>query len=290
MEEGHMRHRWLVLLFVALSVSAEAQWLNFAPSGTPMTRDGKPNLTAPAPRTAEGKPDLSGTWMHELTSPAEMKRLFGPLVEEAIKVDVPGMEIGTQHKYGFNLLVDFKRGDVSMTPEAEERFRRAAAQRDPANVCRDVAGFPLAGLLSEPIKIVQAPRTTLVLYEVQNLHRQIFSDGRTFPQEFNLPAFLGYSIGRWDGDVFVVETRGFNDKTPLDAMGHPHGEALHVTERFRRVDFGHMDVEMTFDDAQMYTNPFTVKIPHTLMADQDIFEMFCENEKDSVHIKNAKTK
>ena len=283
-----MRHRWLVLPFLALSVNANAQWLNFAPSGTPMTRDGKPDLAAPTPRTADGKPDLSGTWMHELTSPAEMKRLFGALVEEAIKVDVPGMEIGTQHKYAFNLLVDFKPGDVAMTPEAAERFRRAAAQRDPANVCMDVAGFPLAGLLSEPIKIVQAPRTTLVLYEVQNLHRQIFSDGRTFPQEFNLPAFLGYSIGRWDGDVFVVETTGFNDKTPLDASGHPHSDALHVTERFRRVDFGHMEVEMTFEDPQMYSKSFTVKIPHTLMADQDIYEMFCENEKDREHIKNAK--
>jgi len=93
-----------------------------------------------------------------------------------------------------------------------------------------------------------------------------------------------------EGDVFVIETRGFNDKTSLDLIGHPHSEALHVTERFRRIDFGHMDVEMTFDDPQMYTKPFTVKIPHTLMADQDIFEMFCENEKDSVHIKNAKSK
>ena len=161
------------------------------------------------------------------------------------------------------------------------------AERDPSDVCRGIPGFPLAGLLSEPIKIVQAPRATLVLYEVQNLHRQIFSDGRAFPKEFNLPAFLGYSVGRWEGDVFIVETRGFNDKTPLDAMGHPHSEALRVTERFVRTDFGHLDVEMTFDDPEMYTKPFTVKVPHTLLADQDIFEMFCENEKDRVHLQNA---
>ena len=283
-----MRHRWLFLLFLALSGGADAQWLNFTPPGTPTTRDGKPDLTAPAPRTADGKPDLSGTWMHELTSPAEMKRLFGAIIDEAIKVDVPGMEIGTQHKYAFNILVDFKPENVSMTPQAVERFRRTIAQRDPSNVCTDVPGFPLAGLLSEPIKIIQAPRTTLVLYEVQNLHRQIFTDGRAFPKEFNFPAFLGYSVGRWEGDVFVVETRGFNDRTPLDAIGHPHSEALRVTERFRRIDFGHLDVEMTFDDPESYTKPFTVKIPHTLMADQDIFEMFCENEKDRVHLQNAK--
>jgi hypothetical protein len=226
--------------------------------------------------------------MHELTSPAEMKRLFGAIIDEAIKVDVPGMEIGTQHKYAFNILVDFKPENVSMTPQAVERFRRTIAQRDPSNVCTDVPGFPLAGLLSEPIKIIQAPRTTLVLYEVQNLHRQIFTDGRAFPKEFNFPVFLGYSVGRWEGDVFVVETRGFNDRTPLDAIGHPHSEALRVTERFRRIDFGHLDVEMTFDDPESYTKAFTVKIPHTLMADQDIFEMFCENEKDRVHLQNAK--
>jgi hypothetical protein len=104
------------------------------------------------------------------------------------------------------------------------------------------------------------------------------------PGEFNFPAFLGYSVGRWEGDVFVVETAGFNDKTSLDLMGHLHSDALRVTERFRRRDCGHLDVEMTFDDPKMYTRPFTIKIPHDLMADADLFEMFCENEKDRVHL------
>jgi hypothetical protein len=226
--------------------------------------------------------------MHELTSPAEMKRLFGAIIDEEIKVGAPGMEIGTQHKYAINLLLDYRPEEVTLTPAGGDVWRKRAAARDPSDVCRGIPGFPLAGLLSEPIKIVQAPRTTIVLYEAGSLHRQIFSDGRTFPKEFEFPAFLGYSVGRWEGDVFVVETRGFNDQTPLDAIGHPHSEALRVTERFRRVDFGHMDVEMTFDDPQMYTKPFTVKIPHTLVADQDIFEMFCENEKDREHLKNAK--
>ena len=152
-------------------------------------------------------------------------------------------------------------------------------------MCANVPGFPLAGLLSEPIKIVQAPRTTIVLYEVDNLHRQIFTDGRTLPKEFNLPAFLGYSVGHWEGDVFVVETAGFNDKTSLDANNHPHSDALRVTERFHRRDFGHLDVQMTFDDPKMYTRPFTIKVPHDLLADADIFEMFDENEKDCSHIR-----
>jgi hypothetical protein len=273
------------------SASAHAQWLNFVPPGTPRTPDGKANLTAPTPRTADGKPDLSGVWKHDATSPEEMKRLFGAIIDEEIKVGVPGMEIGTQHKYAFNLLVDFKPGDVAMRPEAEAIFKQRAAAMDPAEVCNEfVMGFPLAGLLSEPIKIVQAPRMTIVLYEVGPYFRQIYADGRQFPKEVNLPAFFGYSVARWDGDVFVVETSGFNDKTPLDIMGHPHSDALRVTERFRRRDFGHLDVEMTFDDARMYTKPFTVRIPHTLIGDSDIFEMFCENEKDRAHIRAAQPK
>jgi len=143
----------------------------------------------------------------------------------------------------------------------------------------------VAGLLTEPFKIVQAPKETLILYEVDNLRRQVFADGRPFPATFEFPAYLGYSIGRWDGDTFVVETRGFNDRTPLDAMGHPRSEGMHVIERFHRRDFGHLDVEMTFDDPAIYTRQFTVRIPHNLVADNDIFEMFCqENEKDRKHM------
>ena len=146
-------------------------------------------------------------------------------------------------------------------------------------------GIPLADLLSEPIKIVQSPRLTVILYEVDNVRRQIFTDGRKLPKEFDYPAFHGYSVGHWERDVLVVETAGFNDRTPLDSMGHPHSEALRITERFRRRDFGHLDVEMTFDDPLMYTKPFTIKVPHDLLADSDIFESYCdENEKDRAHL------
>jgi hypothetical protein len=175
---------------------------------------------------------------------------------------------------------------VPLRREAGEALRKqAAARRSGASVCSHAFGVPMAGLLSEPIKIVQAPRLTMLLYEVDNLHRQIFTDGRELPKEINLPAYLGYSVGHWERDTFVVETAGFNDKTIFDMMGHPHSEALHVTERFRRSDFGHLDVEMTFDDPETYTKPFTIKIPHHLLADADIFEMYCnENEKDQAHL------
>jgi len=280
-----MKHRRLFMLLAFLSTGAHAQWLNYRTPGTPRTHDGQPNLAAPAPRALDGKPDLSGVWMHEITTVADVRRLFGDRYEDSIKVNSLGMEIGTQHKYNFDILLDFRPEESPLRPEAREIMRRRQANSDPSNVCMGVRGIPAAGLLSEPVKIVQAPRLTMILYEVGNLHRQIFTDGRTLPKEFDFPAFLGYSAGRWEGDTFVVETAGFNDRTTLDGMGRPHSEALRITERFRRRDFGHLDWEMTFDDPKMYTRPFTIKVPHDLLADADIFEMFCENEKDRVHLK-----
>src|SRR5712691_3983940 len=193
-----MPHRTFVVLLAFLCTGAHAQWLNFPTPGTPRTRDGKPNLAAPAPRALDGKPDLSGVWMHEPTTVAEVKRLFGNVFDAEIELAPPGMEIGTQHKYGFNILLDFKPGESPMRPEAAEIFRKRLAAGRFANPCMGIAGIPVAGLLSEPIKIVQAPRLTMVLYEVDNLHRQIFTNGRELPTEFDLPAFLGYSAGHWE--------------------------------------------------------------------------------------------
>ncbi len=270
-------------LLLLLAAGAQAQWLDFKTPGIPRTKDGKPNLTAPAPRAPDGKPDLSGVWMHETTTVAEIRRLFGNRMDAEITLGPPGMEIGTQHKYAFNILLDFKPEETPLRPEAAEALR--LRPRNPANVCAGDFGIPLAGLLSEPIKIVQAPRLTMILYEVDNLHRQIFTDGRVLPKEVNLPAYLGYSIGHWERDTFVVETAGFNGRTRLDTMGHRSSEALRLTERFRRRDFGHLDVEMTFDDPRILTKPFTIKVPHEIIADADIFEMNCnENEKDREHL------
>lgn len=275
----------LALSFVFVSAPA-AQWLNYRAPGVPRTSDGKPKLDAPAPRALDGHVDLSGVWMHELNSVAEIRQLFGPIIDEFLKTDAPGMEIGTQHKYGLNVLLDFKPEESPMRPETAKMLERRLATPPQEDLCdpNGVVGFPLAGLLSEPIKIVQAPHLTMVLYEAGGGHRQIFTDGRTLPREYNLPAYFGYSVGRWEGSTFVVHSGGFNDKTTLDAMGHPHSDQLRVIERFRRRDFGHLDVEITFDDSKLYTRPFTIRVPHTLLADADIFEMFPENEKDCAHI------
>src|SRR5713226_445962 len=131
-----MPHRRLVVLLAFLSANAHAQWLKFPTPGTPRTPDGKPNLAAPAPRALDGKPDLSGVWMHEPTTVAEVKRLFGDRFDAEIKVGVPGMEIGTQHKYAFNILVDFKPGESPMRPEAAKLMRASQViARDSSKVC-----------------------------------------------------------------------------------------------------------------------------------------------------------
>ena len=173
-----------------------------------------------------------------------------------------------------------------MRPEAVEQMRRNQEQNPLADACTPgfSMGFPLADMVSEPIKIVQAPRLTMILYEAGNFYRQIHTDGRVLPKEFDLPSFNGFSAGHWEGDTLIVETGGFNNKTWLDGMRHPHSEALRVVERYRRRDFGHLDYEIRFEDPKMYTQPFSVKIPHELVPDSDVFENYCENEKDSTHL------
>jgi hypothetical protein len=275
-----MRYRWLSVLFAFLSTGAPAQWLNFPTPGTPRTRDGKPNLAAPAPRAANGKPDLSGVWHVQPTPMAEMKRLFG---ERADATDVPGMELDTISKYGLNILQDFKPEDAPLRPAAVETMHQRAGSDLTSARCLPF-GIPLNSMLSEPVKILQSPRLIAILYEADDKYRQIYTDGRTLPKEFDQPAWNGYSVGKWERDTLVVETAGFNDKSALDAMGHPHSEALRVVERYHRSDFGHLDVDMTFDDPKMYTKPFSIKVTYELWADSDIFEFVCnENEKDRAH-------
>ena len=262
---------------------AEAQWVNYVPPGTPRTRDGKPNLAAPAPRASDGKPDLSGVWRVEATPLDELTRLVGDLSP----FSVPGDDARTFSKYLFNVFADFKPGEEPIRPEAAELFRQRGASGDggkdfPTTHCLP-AGIPAALLLPPPFKIIQASRLTAMLFE-DNTVRQIYTDGRKHPVD-PFPLWLGYSVGKWEGDTLVVETVGFNDKSWLDAGGHPHSEALHVIERFRRRDLGHMDVQVTIEDPRMYTRPFTIKFTELLQPDSDVLEYFCtENEKDRAHL------
>ncbi len=271
---------WRFLLLVTLCTGGlNAQWLNFRTPGVPRTKDGKPNLSAPAPRVS-GKPDFSGVWHVQPTPLAEMKRRYGQNVDA---LDVPGMEADTISRYAVDVLQDFKPEESPLRPAAMEIFKQRLGQDLPSVACLPL-GLPLNSLLSEPIRIVQSPNLIAILYEADDKHRRIYMDGRTLPKEFDQPAWLGYSVAKWDHDTLVIETAGFNDKSSLDIMGHPHSEAMRLTERLRRRDFGHIDAEMTFDDPQMYTKPFSIKVTYELQADSDIFEYQCaENEKDRAH-------
>jgi hypothetical protein len=240
-----MPHAIVTGLVALLATPATAQWLNYKTPGIPRTKDGKPNLAAPAPRTADGKPDLTGMW-----------------------------NIGALG-HATNM------ADAEMLPAAqaiyEKRLETYGAD-DPATNC--LPEGPRSGLAGlDPMRIIQSRNMTTMLYETGQF-RLIYTDGRPLPKEMT-PTWMGYSIGRWEGDTFVVETAGYNDRTWLDFKGRPHSEALRVTERFRRTDFGHMQLEMTFDDPKMYKRPWTIKLPVNFLADDDLIENVClENEKD----------
>ena len=137
-----------------------------------------------------------------------------------------------------------------------------------------------------PFKIVQTPRQMVMLFEHYDPARQIYTDGRPLPTDPN-PSWMGYATGRWQGDTLVVESAGFNDKTWLDAFGHPRSESARMTERYHRRDFGHLDVEVTVNDPKYYTRAFPVKLPFHLIPNSDVLEAVCaENEKDRVHLAN----
>ena len=262
------------------AVCAHAQWVNYRDPGTPRTKDGKPNLSAPAP-LVNGKPDLSGIWQAE-GAPRDLLLQYVP------GDGVNGVGESDPSQYFFNVLIDFKPADSPLRPEAAALWRQLGeeAKKHPPQLCFPTTPLPLADVMPAPFKIVQAPREMLVLYEADTVFRQIHLDGRRQVEDPQ-PSWLGYSVGRWDGDTLAVDTVGITDKGPLDTIGHPHSDAMRLTERFHRRDFGHMDVEITIDDSKMFTRPFTYKFTNKLLPDTDLIESFCtENEKDRAHMAN----
>ncbi len=273
------RFAGLVLLLSGAGLGLNAQWLYYPTPGTPRTPDGKPNLSAPAPRATNGKPDLSGVWQVEPTPPAELKRLFGDLSGE----NALGDSSTAYNKYLVSILADFHPGDSPLRPEFAGILRKRSKEVYPLTRCLPV-GVPADDVLPGPFKLIQTPGLILVRNEYENTFRQIYTDGRKAPDDPE-PLWLGYSVGKWEGDTLVVDTTGFNDQGWLDGVGDPHSESLHVTERFHRRDFGHLDAEVTVDDPKVFTKPFTIKFTELLMPDSDVTEYFCnENEKDQPHI------
>ena len=264
----------------AAATSTPAQWLNYPTQSVPRLPNGKVDLTAQGPRTADGHPNLSGVW-HAYSEPLEEKqRLFGA---DVAGFRVIGDQVTDMSKYATDLLIDFKPGEIAMTAEGQLASNRLRQAGSLTTRCLPM-GIPRGTLMTMVFKIVQTPDLTLVMHEQDSMTRQIYTDGRPLPAA-PTPSWLGYSVGRWEGDALVVETIGFNDRTPLDGRAHPRSEAMKIVERYRRVDVGHLDVEMTFDDPKTYTKPFTVKVTHLLQPDSDILEYVCnENEKDREHM------
>jgi hypothetical protein len=242
----------LAMILCMTSVSLTAQWPNRTAPGIARTPDGKPDLSAAAPRSADGKPDLSGVWMVRNGS--------------------------------FYLTSDLK-------PEEIRSWAAALYQQRQDNFRRETDGIeclppgPKAGIGvgNFPMKIVQTADLVVVLYEYQTIFRQFFTDGRALPEDPN-PTWMGYSVGRWDGDTLVVTTAGYNDRTTIDLAGHPHTEALRMTERYHRRDVGHLDVQVTLDDPKAYTRPWTLPLEFTLIPDGQLIEYVCENERDKPHL------
>jgi hypothetical protein len=232
---------------VALSAPLGAQWLNHPTPGIPRTPDGKPNLAAPAPRTPDGKPDLSGLW--NKISP----------------------------KYSRNIAADLKPEDIQSWAQALVEQRREDLGRAYMNVqCVPLGpGYATSAdsTGAEMMKIVQTPGLILIL-NPDLTYRQIFLDGRALESSPN-PNWMGYSVGRWDGDTLVVESVGFNDRTWLDHDGHPHTEGLRMTERYRRRDFGSLELEVTLSDPAAYARTWTVAVRAELAADTEMIEFVC---------------
>jgi hypothetical protein len=272
------RNIWILIALIAAPAFVRTQWLNQPTPGIPRTPDGRPNLSARTPRAADGKPDLSGLWQTE-SAPHEVLARLLPGGANGSGEDAPS-------EYFLNILYDFKPEEAPLRAAAAALFRQRAqsfTKESPLSHCLPT-GVPMVEIAPAPYKIIQGPGMTVMLYERDTTFRQVYTDGRKLPGDPS-PAWMGYSVGKWDGDSLVVDTVGLNDRSWLDARGHTHSDALHLTERFRRLDFGHMEVQMTVDDPKTYTKPFTIKLKQRLLPDTDLLESFCaENERDLVHI------
>ncbi len=248
-----MRGAFIGFSLCLFGMLSSAQWMNYPTPGIPRTKDGKPNLSAAAPRTPDGKPDFSGIWKASTTKYLENLGAGG--------VQIP------------------------MLPWAEkvykERLENEARDR-PSGRClpHSVTDFDAH---FAPKKLIQTPGLLAMLFESYHSYRQILTDGRPLPEERE-PAWFGYSVGKWEGDTLLVNTVGINEKTWLDDSGHPHSDALHIIERFRRPDFGHMEVQVTIDDPKAYAKPWTVAIPWEFVPDTELLDWVCENEKDIQHM------
>lgn len=267
-----MKSAAVIVLAVTWSVALAAQWPAYLPADVPRAADGSPDLSAPPPRLPNGKPDLSGTWESRIPPSG---RLGGPMVPSI--GDAP--PLANFVDVGMNM-----KGGLPLTPWAAElkKQRMAGFSKDNPDAHCLPLGFMQLHTHSQPRKIVQTPKQLVIMYEANYGLRQIFTDGRTLPVNDPQPWWDGYSVGHWDGDVLVAETIGFREDGWLDVNGSPFTSSTKLTERFHRVNYGRLEIDLTIEDAKAYTHPWTVRVNWRLAADQQLIEFICnENQKFS---------
>jgi hypothetical protein len=237
-----------------VAASLHGQWVHYPTPNIPRSSNGKPDLSAPAPRTAYGKPDLSGLWNR--ISP----------------------------KYRVNIAADLNPEEIQPWARTLEEQRVEDMGRGAMNALCLPSGPAYAtdsdSTAGGMMKIIQTPGLIIIL-NPDLTYRQIFTDGRALEAAPN-PSWMGYSTGHWDGDTLVVESFGFNDRTWLDTSGHPHTEALRTTERYRRRNFGNLDLEITYQDPAAYARPWTVRVRAELAADTELIEYVCNEERNDM--------
>jgi len=238
----------MLTMLLCAAGPADAQWLKTKTPGIPRTKDGKADLKAPAPKAPNGKPDLSGIWRTDALA------------------------------FSLDVTTGLKPGEILPWAEALAKERTARFSTDhPFYRC-----MPEIGVTYNfgTFKFIQSGGTLAMLPE-GGPYRQILIDGRALPDDPQ-PTWIGYSVGRWEGNTMIIESAGFNDRTWLDYAGHPHTEALRTTERYTRKDFGHMDIQITYNDPKAYSRPWTITMKAELMADTELLENVCnENDKSS---------
>ena len=282
-----------------LALPAAAQWPPYPTPNVPRHPDGTANLNGPAPRTADGRPDLSGLWEIYFTTIApapaageapasRSQQSEGDAEQLGLTPGAPPPDPDAPPRATFFDIGANIPGGPPFLPWARElrAERMANDQKDnPDAHCLPMGYMQLHGH-PQPRKIIQTPDLIVILYEGNSGIRQVFLDGRPLPEvnEDLQPWWYGYSVGHWEDDTLVVESVGFRDDGWLDVYGSPLTDEGKLIERFRRPDYGHMEIDVTVDDPKAYTRPFTVRVSHQVMLDTELIEFICnENEKSVQH-------
>ncbi len=305
----------LVAVFGIISPPLFAQWPNYPKRGEPKTPTGEVDPNGPTPRTADGKPDLSGIWQNGRGGAGGAGQRGGqgqqgqrggggqrgnaapaatpaaapatPPAPATTPAPAPAAETGPPVATFGNAGQGFKDG-LPFQPWAADLVKQRMADNSKDNP--DAHCLPMGFLQfhnhPEPRKIIQTPDVVVIIYEANSGLRQIFTDGRSLPSKDAEPWWYGYSIGKWEGDTLVVETTGFLDGGWLDVRGSPLTDAARVIEKFRRPNYGSLEIEITVDDPKAYTKPWTVKVNQRLMPDTELIEFICQ-DRDATHYVGA---